>query len=339
MTFILLLTAAALGAPPSVGAPVVGRCQLGATGPDVSCIALGTLHLHELGSPADALVHIKAAMALGITTFDLADVYVGQPEQFGAAITLEPGLREQIQVVAKMDAGFQNSGEQWGWFDSPGGYDTSDAHLDAILDRYLTALNTTYIDIVLLHREDYIMDAEAVAATFHRWRKAGKVRHFGTSNHDRATFELLNSRIPLVANEIEISPINPGAFFDGKLAFHYSTNTTVLAWSPLGGDPFGHSNRLFDVGCLPGTRCLNPNGGPTTGRMKKALSDVGQNLSVGMDVVCAAWLLYHPAHILPILGTTNGMRLANQAAAVEVVKKMTRAHWYHIADAVGIPLP
>lgn len=112
-------------------AAVVPRCKMGGpAGLDVSCIALGTLHLNEVGTPEAALAIIQNALSLGITTFDLSDVYGMMPQLFGSAIQLSPGLREQIQVVAKMDILFPSWAGRFG-FDASSYYDMGAAHLNA----------------------------------------------------------------------------------------------------------------------------------------------------------------------------------------------------------------
>lgn len=145
---LAIIAGASLG-----GASVVPRCKMGgAAGLDVSCIALGTLHLNEVHTPEAALAVIQNAMSLGITTFDMSDVYGMMPQLFGAAIQLVPGLREQIQVVAKMDVVSPSWAGRFG-FDAGSYYDTSASHLNTVLADYLQALNTTYVDVLMFHRQ------------------------------------------------------------------------------------------------------------------------------------------------------------------------------------------
>jgi len=309
------------------GTPI-GRCQLGTKGPQVSCIAYGSLHMHEAGTATNLLPMIKTALSVGITTFDLSDIYQDMPELFGAALQLEPGLRSQMEIIAKMDIVGALNG--WG-YDSGSCYDSSCDHLNAVLNRYLTALNTSFIDVVLLHRQDYILDVAELSTCVQQWLSKGTVKHFGLSNFDMQTFELVDSRITLVTNQIEVSPLNPSAFIDGRISYHYRHGSAVLAWSALGGDPWGGSNRLFTVGSLDGT--------PHNARVHHGLSTVAKLLGVGEDITALAWLMRHPSHIIPIIGTMNPSRLVNQSTAYFVAPTMTRQQWYHIADAVGIPLP
>ena len=161
-------------------------------------------------------------------------------------------------------------------------------------------------------------------------------RPCSVSNYQRDAFAALNAEMlrvtqkSLVANEIEISPLNPKALYDGTIPFHTNLGSTILAWGPLGGDSWGGSNRLFKVGSL--------NGDQRNARLHSALTTVAAALNDSEDVIAVAWLLRHPAAIIPILGSMNMERLANQTRAVTVAQSMTVQHWYHIADASGIPM-
>jgi len=309
---------------------LVGRINLTATGPEVSRIAYGTLHMAEAQTAEAALALIENALSLGITTFDLADVYGGGAcmKLFGEAINLKPGLRSKIEIIAKMDV--------------LNGYDTSKEHLEEILALFLQTLQTDYVDLVLLHRQDYLMDVAEVAQVFREWKAAGKVRYFGTSNHDQNSFLNLNSRIPLVTNEIEVSvwapeticpvgfgPISPDTYWtnNGLVDFHYRHNMSVFAWGPLGGNPYGGINRLFKTT------------GPRQTTVLKALQAAGSALGDEEDVIALAWLLKHPANIIPILGTMQADRMTNQTRSLAIAQKMSRKQWYDIARAIGVPLP
>jgi len=310
---------------------LVGRINLTEGGPEVSRMAWGTLHLAEAPNVQTVLSLIENALSLGIITFDLSDVYGGNEKCMklvGQALALKPGLRSKMEIIAKMDVG--------------NGYDTSPEHLQQILNDYLAVLQTDYVDLVLLHRQDYLMDVGEVSQLFRQWKTEGKVRYFGTSNHEENSFLNLHARIPLVTNEIEASvwapetiapvgsgPISPDNYFtnSGLVEFHYRLNMSVLAWGPLGGDPYGGINRLFK---MTGNRQT---------AVRKALQALGQQLNDLEDVVGLAWLMKHPANIVPIIGTLNPERMTNQTRAEQLSQKMTRKQWYDIARAVGVPLP
>lgn len=200
--------------------------------------------------------------------------------------------------------------------------------------RYLTALNSTYVDVVLLHHQDYLINVTEVAGVVQGWLAAGKIKAFGVSNFDQQTFQALANALaptPLVANEIELSVLKPNAVYDGRVSYHYGQGSSVLAWGPLGGDCWGGANRLFGVLSLDSTQ--------RTPRIRVGLSTVAAALNTTPDVVAVAWLLRHPAGILPIIGTMNTTRMMTQSVgAIAVAANMTRAQWYYISDAAGVPI-
>lgn len=117
----------------------------------------------------------------------------------------------------------------------------------------------------------------------------------------------------------------------GTVSYHYGQGSTVLAWGPLGGDPWGGYNRLFGVGSLDGTQ--------RPARIRAGLGTVATALNTTADVVAVAWLLKHPSGIVPIIGTMNEQRMQTQTiGAIAAAAAMTRAQWYHIADAAGMPI-
>ena len=239
----------------------------------------------------------------------------------GQALALTPGLRENLTIVAKMDIIF------------PSSIDTSREHLTQTLEWFLTSLQSTYVDIVLLHYPDSFMNAEEVAATFNDFKVAGKVRHFGTSNHYPAHRNVLQSKlnkynIQLVTNEIEVSVWNPSYLnYNSDLVDDaYTKEYRVLAWSALGGDPIGGLNRLF---VRKGERQL---------RILHAVRSIGDDMGEKEDgVVALAWVLAHPSGIIPLIGTTQNSRVnALTARALDMAGKMTSAQWWKIGDSGGL---
>jgi predicted oxidoreductase len=233
---LLAFAAAALPAV-RAQATTVPRCRLGGSNVDVSCVALGTLHIHELPTTQAAVDYLTAALAIGVTTIDTSDVYRDAIPILGQAFASQPGLRERFEVVAKMDiTGAWPSG--FG-FDSGSVYDSSAAHLSAVLQTYLTSFNTTYVDVLMLHHQDFLLNLTEVSGLVKGWIAAGTVRAFGVSNFDVQTFGALAAAMapyPLVANEIELSVLQPAAFVDGRVSYHYGQGSTILAWGPLGGE-------------------------------------------------------------------------------------------------------
>ncbi|MEI6232084.1 MAG: aldo/keto reductase [Planctomycetota bacterium] len=274
---------------------------------------LSTLELIEL---------LHASIDLGITTVDHADIYGDYSCEglFGAALRDEPGLRAKLQLISKCGiklVSAQRPGH------SVKHYDTTRAHLLASVDRSLSNLHTDHLDLLLLHRPDPYMDVSETAEALEHVVKAGKVRFVGVSNFTPSQYDLLASRlsIPLVTNQIEISVLKLNAFTDGSLDHCQIKHIAPMAWSPLGG------GSLFN-----GTT-------PQAERLRTTLADVGQHHgNASIDVVALAWLLNHPAHIFPVLGTGKVQRL--EAAAEAVNLKLTREQWFKIWSAsTGVNVP
>ena len=299
--------------------------------PSVSRIGLGTLHLGDrisgLSDPNKINAWLQNGLAQGITLIDTADVYPVKggdngdaAKLLGQALALTPGLREKFTIVAKMDIIFPNT------------IDTSKDHLVTTLNWFLASLQTTYVDIVLLHYPNSFMNAEEVAATFNDFKQQGKVRYFGTSNHYPAHRNVLQSKlntygIQLVTNEIEVSVWNPSYLnYNSDLVDDsYKNGYKVLAWSALGGDPIGGLNRLF---VRKGDRQL---------KILHALRSVGDAVGEKEETVVAlAWVLAHPSGIVPLVGSTNNDHVNTLLRALDLASKFNSDLWWQIGSAGGL---
>ncbi|MFM7423524.1 MAG: aldo/keto reductase family oxidoreductase [Elainella sp.] len=270
-------------------------------------------------SPQETLDLIQRCISWGITTFDHADLYGDYTCEglFGDALKLDPALRSQIQLVSKCGIKLVSPNRPEHRLKQ---YDTSREHILKSVDHSLQALQTDYLDLLLIHRPDPLMDADQVAETFSQLRQSGKVRQFGVSNFSPSQFDLLASRLdfPLVTNQIEISVIHLNAFTDGTLDHCQRLRIAPMAWSPLGG------GRLF--GDSPPTR------------LQQALSKVAHQLDATNDQVALAWLLAHPARIIPILGTGSLTRIESATQAEQLT--LTREQWFTIWTAsTGVEVP
>jgi len=285
----------------------VSRVQLSSTGPEVSRLAQGWASTVRRGVTVDqAVQHIHACLELGITTMDNAAIYGGGAAEalLGAALAAEPGLRERVEIITKCSVG--------DWGTSLYHYDTSHEYILSSVEHSLQELRTDRIDLLLIHRPDPLMDADEVAEAFTELRDAGKVLHFGVSNFAPSQFALLSSRLafPLVTNEVQVSVLHHDAMLDGTLDQCQQLRIHPLAWSPLGG------GRLFADS-------------PEAARVRAELAAIGDELGgYGVDQVALAWLLRHPAGILPIVGTLHREHLAAAAAAEEI--GLTREQWFRI---------
>ncbi|GGB56130.1 aryl-alcohol dehydrogenase [Roseibium aquae] len=253
---------------------------------------------------------IKACLDQGITTFDQADIYGGYTAEglMGAALKADPGLRSKMEIVTKCGIvapmGVYATA-------SVKHYDTSRAHIEACVDRSLSEMGIERIDLLLIHRPDPFMDHHETAAALDGLVSSGKVKTVGVSNFRPWDFELLQSVMStqLVTNQIEISLAHLSPFTNGDVAFHQRLGRHVMAWSPLGGGS------------------LMTGEGPVQHILDEITNDQGADRAA----VAVAFLLAHPAGILPVLGTNNLDRIKMIADAAKVT--LDRQTWFRLYEA------
>jgi predicted oxidoreductase len=302
---------------------MVPQLDLAKGGPRVSRIALGLWRLGDWGLGDVGLLDlIHACLEAGITTFDHADIYGGYVCEalFGHALRRSPGLRKRMQLVTKCGIKLVSANRPEHGLKH---YDTSQEHVIASVENSLRTLGTDWIDLLLIHRPDPIMDADEVAGAFLTLRESGKVLHFGVSNFSASQFDLLASRLdfPLVTNQVELSVVNMEVLHDGTIDQCQRLGISPMAWSPLGG------GRLFREDT------------PQLKRLCAALDDVGEQWDgATADQVALAWILRHPARIVPVLGTGKIDRVRRAARSVAI--DLTREQWFSIWSAsAGRPVP
>lgn len=264
--------------------------------------------------PAHVAAKIQACLDQGISTFDHADIYGDYRCEalFGDALRARPDLRAQIQVITKCDILLLS-----GQFPERRvkHYDTSPAHIRASVERSLERLGVERIDLLLLHRPDPFMDAGATGACLDQLVAGGKVAAVGVSNFSPADWQLLQSRMrtPLVTNQIELGLLARSAFTDGQLAFLQQHRVRPMAWSPLGG------GALMAQGDAAS---------PAVQRLQPALQRIAAEHGVMTDAVALAWLLAHPAGILPVIGTNRIERIQRVNDAFKV--RIDRQTWFEL---------
>ena len=279
-------------------------------------------------SRAAGLRAILAAYEAGYTLFDTADIYChGESERLlGQALKQVSGMRDRVVVLTK--GGIRPAGDPDP--DSPGRYDFSSSHLISACERSLQRLEIETIDLYLLHRPDLLAEPEEVAQAFTQLKASGKVRCFGLSNFRPSLVTALQAAcpMPLVAHQVEISLAKLDAFTDGTLDQCLIERITPMAWSPLAGGLIGDgANRLF-----PSQRSYRPES------YLPAVDAVAKARGASRTTVALAWLLKHPAHILPIIGTINPDRIREAAKAADL--ELTREEWYRLLIAArGEPMP
>jgi len=308
------------------------RIHLHAQGPDFSRIAFGCWRLVEWGLDARGLCAlVESCLDMGITTFDHADIYGDyQCEQrFGEMLAGSPALRARMQLVSKCDIRLVSQRRPANLRHS---YDTTAAHIRASAEHSLRVLHTDHLDLLLLHRFDPLMDADEAAGALDGLVHAGKVRHVGVSNFTPSQFELLAARLkaPLVTNQLELSPLNLAPFLDGTLDQCQRLRIAPMAWSPLGGGRLGATPAAAPDAAGVDERAA---------RVRTALAKVAAELGAASpEQVAYAWLLRHPARILPVTGSGRIARVREAVGALTL--PLTREQWFDIwCASTGASLP
>jgi predicted oxidoreductase len=259
-------------------------------------------------SPAHVQAKVETCLSQGITTMDQADIYGGYTAEtlLGAALKAAPGLRDRIEIVTKCDIVApvgRHSAARVKY------YDTSAAHITASVEASLREMATDRIDLLLIHRPDPLMDHHETGSALDALVASGKVRAVGVSNFRPWDFTLLQSAMttPLVTNQIELSLNCRSPFTNGDLAFLQERGVAPMAWSPLAG---GHLRA------------------EASGGLSARLDEIGKAAGTDWTAVAVAWLLHHPAKIIPVLGTNTLSRIATIADAARV--PMDRQTWFEL---------
>lgn len=305
---------------------LLGRSPLKTTRLIYGCMRIpGTWNPAEIDDVRrrEAFAALDAAVDAGYNHFDHADIYArGACESlFGEYLRSHPGLRERIIITTKVGIRWAGDGDAR----APHRYDFSAAWIERSCEGSLRRLGVDTIDVYLLHRPDVLMNPDEVAAAFDRLHAAGKVRHFGVSNFTPSQTALLQSRLrrPLVCNQIEVHPLRLAPFEDGTLDSLLQVGITPTSWSPIAGGRLGDKAKADDE---------------TTQRVLAALDAEAAALGVSRLAIICAWLLRHPACVLPIVGSRRPERIRDAVAADRV--ELSREAWYRIYVAArGKPLP
>lgn len=292
----------------------------------LSRMAYGVWRLSEAAdtSVSANLERIDACLAQGITTFDHADIYGDYRCEalFGEAIKARPALRDQIEIVTKTDIMLLSA--HW-----PSTrvkhYDTSAAHVRASVDRSLQRIGVAVIDLLLLHRPDPLCDVNELGPCLDGLIDSGKLRGVGVSNFMPWDADLLQSRMKhrLQTNQIELSLLHTSPFINGQVAHAQQHRMPLMAWSPLGG------GRLHTQADQAGTAAA---------RLAQRLGELAHASGVDDSAVAIAWLLHHPACVLPVMGSNQLSRIRRFADAARV--PMDRQTWfelYELANGHRVP--
>lgn len=290
--------------------------QNNTTSPSLSRIIIGCMRLGLWGAQFNTTQlegFIQAAIEQGFTTFDHADIYGDYTTEndFGKVLKAQPALREKIQLITK--CGIRRVCDQ-----RPQhlikSYDSSVAHIKASVDQSLKELETDYIDMLLLHRPDFLMHPAEIAEAVSSLKTSGKIRSFGVSNFSPSQFEMLNSFTPLATNQVEISITKLDSFTDGTLDQCLRHGISPQAWSPFGGGV------VFD-----------PLDNDKSYRINETAAPLKEKYNASLGEILLAWLLRHPANIQPVIGSTKIERLASYKKALGI--NIDATDWYALWKA------
>ncbi|NMO94371.1 aldo/keto reductase [Paenibacillus lemnae] len=301
--------------------------KLGSSNLEVPVVAVGCMRINSL-EPVEAETFVQTALEQGANFFDHADIYGGGKceEIFADAIHMNDDIREKIILQSKCGI-------------RPGMFDFSKNHILDSVDQILKRLRTEYLDVLLLHRPDTLVEPEEVAEAFDILEQSGKVRHFGVSNQNPMQIQLLQKFVkqPLVANQLQLSITNTTMMDSGMnvnmeneaavnrdgsiLDFCRLNDITIQPWSP------------FQYGFFEGVFL----GSDKFPELNAKIDEIAEKYNVSSTTIAIAWLLRHPAGMQPVVGTMNLERLKDCCRAADVT--LSRPEWYEIYRAAGNVLP
>ncbi|WP_028608552.1 aldo/keto reductase [Paenibacillus harenae] len=301
--------------------------NLGNSSLEVPVVAVGCMRINSLDK-SEAEKFVQASLEEGANFFDHADIYGGGTceEIFADAIHMNDDIREKIILQSK--CGIRK-----------GMFDFSKEHILESVDAILKRLRTDYLDILLLHRPDTLVEPEEVAEAFDLLESSGKVRHFGVSNQNPMQIQLLKKYVkqPIVANQLQLSITNTTMISqgfnvnmenaaavnrDGSILDYCRLNDiTIQPWSP------------FQYGFFEGVFL----GNDKFPDLNQKIDEIAEKYEVSNTTIAIAWILRHPANMQPVTGTMNVQRIKDCCKASEV--SLTRQEWYEIYRAAGNILP
>ncbi len=264
---------------------------------------------------------IDQCIDLGLTDFDHADIYGHYTEEgrFGQVIKRRPDLKSKIQITTKCGIRLVTPNRPDYKIAS---YESTKPHIIASAEQSLKELGVDQLDLLLIHRPDYLMHPAEIAEAVEQLKKQGKIKHFGVSNFTPSQFELLHSYTPLVNNQIEVSLLHRHPLEDGTLDQCMRLGTIPTAWSPFGG----------------GALFVSKSDKPAIQRITDAAQVLQEKYNAAFDQLLLAWLLKHPSGIIPVLGTTKIARIEKAKEALSI--NLSHEDWYILLEAaVGEQVP
>ena len=306
---------------------------LGPSGTTAPNVVLGLMRIRDMDDDAVRTL-VRTARDSGIDFLDHADVYGGElhgcERRFAEAMQLTPSQRAELTIQTK--AGIVPEGPY---------FDFSYEHIIESVEGSLRALDTDYIDVLLLHRPDALVEPDEVARAFDELDASGKVRAFGVSNHTPRQIELLKRSVrqPIVANQVQLSITHSPLIAQGVAAnmqgeeqsltldgggildYCRLNDITLQAWSP------------FQAGFFTGVFL----GSEKYPELNAVIDRLAAQYDVPAIAIAVAWITRHPANMQVVLGTTTPERVAGAAQGSDI--PLTRAEWYELFRAAGYRVP
>ncbi len=252
---------------------------------------------------------IQDCLALGITTFDHADIYGGYTNEaeFGKAFSQVSVSRDAVQLITKCGIQFDSEARS----NRVKHYNYSKEYIMWSVERSLKSLQTDYIDLLLLHRPSPLMRPTEIAEAITKLKKEGKIIDFGVSNFTPSQIALIETEVPVAGNQVEFSLTANGAMYDGSLDDCIIGKRMAMSWSPL-GTYFREQTEK-------------------TQRIKQALETMTEKYGASEDQLLLAWILHHPSEVFPVVGTATKSRLKDALAATGI--EMELEDWFVLLEA------
>ena len=277
----------------------------------IGAMRLGSWGAKMNSSQLESFVH--GCLDLGFYAFDHADIYgdYSTENDFGKVLKNNSSLRSKVHLLTKCGIRLACDNRPEYLINS---YDSHANHIMESVDNSLVNFNTDYLDTLLVHRPDYLMDPDEIVKAFVLLKESGKVRNFGVSNFSTSQFNLLNNSFKLVTNQIEVSLLRTEALDDGTLDQCMLNGIQPMAWSPVAG------GALFQR-----------NGDVMVDRVLAVCNKLCELYSCSIDELLYAWLFIHPARIIPVTGTSKleRIKLAHRSLSI----RMSKEHWYVLLEA------
>lgn len=313
--------------------------KLGKTSLDIPAMALGIMRMGTR-TPEEGAAAINAAYKAGTNFIDSADIYGrGNSERiFGKALKLSDVNREDLFIQSKTGIVLDPK-ENHGSLAYGSRYEFTKKHILDAVDGILKRMDIDYLDSLVLHRPDILMDLEGIREAFDILQASGKVRFFGVSNFNPAQFKMLQNVVSqqLMFNQLQFSLMHTGMIDfglhtnmtdedsinhdDGLLEFLRMNHITLQAWSP------------FQYGNFEGTFIDNPN----FPELNKKLQEIGDKYGVGKNAIAAAWILRWPGQVQVIMGTMTPAHILDSAKGADI--ELTNQEWYDLYFSAGHDLP